>query len=313
MSAVMTTKEHLLKWLRHKVVFPALALLPSALGYRLANLIGRLDARRHGLRLAVGQGMSALFPDLAQDPLRLQTLLLNYYQMMARDMLDCFLMPGFTPAKVAGQIRVHGVENLLDAKAAGRGVLMIISHFGRFFMLGPGLKFAGVEFGMFTTMVDERHPHYDAIDRWYIATKLQNTQLFSRGTWVTTGDDGRRLYRTLQAGEIMLFALDGNESTSGARVEFPFCGGTLSLPEGLVRVAAKTGAKLVYAEAVDRGIEVDITLHPLPDDPVDGVAAAVGLLEKRLAAVPWQWWQWAGVGALWRPAVVGAAGESQCT
>lgn len=309
----MPTKAHLLKWLRHKVLFPAIARLPRAVGYRLADLIGRLDATRHSTRPAVAQGMLAVFPALAHDPLRLQTLLLNYYQMMARDMLDCFRMPGFTPAKVAGQIRVHSVETLIAAKAAGRGVIMIISHFGRFFMLGPGLKFAGVEFGMFTTVVDERHPSYDAIDRWYIATKLHNTQLFSRGTWVTTGDDGRRLYRSLQAGEIMLFALDGSESTSNSRVEFPFCGGTLSLPEGLVRVAARTGAKLVYAAAVDSGVGVDITIHALPDDPVAGLGAAVQLLEQDFLAAPWQWWLWAALAFFWRPTADAAERGSECT
>jgi lauroyl/myristoyl acyltransferase len=177
---------------------------------------------------------------------------------------------------------------------------MIISHFGRFFMLGPGLKFAGLEFGMLTTMADERHPSYDTIDRWYVSTKLYNTQLFSRGTWITTGDDIRRVYRCLQGGEIMLIALDGNETNNPARMEYPFCKGTLSLPGGIVRIAEKTGAKMVYASTIDNGVGVTITLSALPDTPQEAMQAAVALLEQDMCNGPWHWWQLAVSEAFWR-------------
>lgn len=253
--------------------------------------------------------MLRLFPQLREDPERLQRLVEDHYLMLARDTLDCFVMPGFTGENTRELLRVSGVEHLLEAGKAGRGVIMIISHFGRFFMLGPGLKLAGVEFGMLTTMPDERHPYYDAVDRWYISTKLRNTQLFSRGTWVTTVDDPRRIYKTLRSGEIMLIALDGNETTSRKRYEFPFLNGTLSLPEGIVRIAEKTGAKLAYAAAIDGGRAVDIVVHPLPDEPVAALGAAVRLLERDLLVHPSQWWQWGGVDALWRPGGISSTEE----
>ncbi|MBS4095585.1 MAG: hypothetical protein KGZ83_01965 [Sulfuricella sp.] len=290
------------KWLRHRVVFPALALLPAALGYRIASRIGRRDALRHPARAAVMHGLLTIHPHLANEPQHLEALLDHYFRMMAKDMLDCFRMPAFTPRNTHELIRVAGIDKLAAAKAAGKGVILIISHYSRFFMLGPGLKFAGQEFGMFTTVVDERHPHYDPVDRWYIATKLHNTQLFSRGSWITTGDDRRKIYRALEAGEVILIALDGTETSSPTRYDFPFLGGILSLPEGIVRIAARTGAKMVYAATVEEGDGVAINIHPLPDDPVAGLGEAVRILERDVIAYPWQWWQWAAHGALWRPA-----------
>lgn len=244
--------------------------------------------------------MLGVHPILAQDDVLREALISHYFQMMAKDMLDCFRMPGFTPEKSKDLIRVNNIEALANAKAAGKGVILVISHFGRFFMLGPGLKFAGHEFGMFTTVVDERHPLYDPVDRWYIATKLHNTQLFSRGSWITTGDDHRMIYRALKSGEVILIALDGTETSSNKRVSFPFLGGTLSLPEGIVRIAARTGARMVYAATIERGQGVEINLHALPDSPLAGLGEAVRILEQDVTAFPWQWWQWAALGSLWR-------------
>lgn len=288
------------KWLRHRALFPALALLPSSLGYRIAARIGRHDALCHPAREAVAAGFLAIHPHLAQQPEHLQERLAHYFEMMAKDMLDCFLMPSFTSKKANDLIRVTGIENITAAQSAGKGVILVISHYGRFFMLGPGLHFAGQKFGMFTTVVDERHPHYDPIDRWYIATKLFNTQLFSLGSWITTGDDQRKIYRALQAGEVVLIALDGTETNSPTRHNFPFLGGTLSLPEGIVRIATKTGARMVYVATIDRGQGVEINVHPLPEDPLAGLAKAVQILEQDVTSFPWQWWQWAALGSLWQ-------------
>ncbi len=294
-------RAYIVKWLRYRVLFPALALLPPAFGYWVATHIGRCDASRHPSRAAVTHSLMTIHPHLEQEPEHLEALLVHYFQMMAKDMLDCFRMPAFTPHNTRDLIRVCGIEHLVTAKAAGAGVILVISHYGRFFMLGPGLKFAGQEFGMLTTVVDERHPHYDPMDRWYIATKLHNTQLFSRGTWITTGDDRRKIYRALKAGEVILIALDGTETSSTTRYNFPFLGGTLSLPEGIVRIAAKTGAHMVYAAAIERGRGVEINIQPLPEEPIAGLTQAVCLLERDVAAFPWQWWQWAALGSLWKP------------
>ncbi len=301
LSALGSSLQNKTKWLRHKLLFPFLATLPSSVAYRLANLIGKRDAKNDVSRQPLIDGMTQLFPEQAQKTAWLETQICRHFQMMARDMLDCFRMPKFTREKNSEELRVNNVEKLIEARDSGRGVIMIISHFSRFFMLGPGLKFSGVQFGMLTTMVDDSHPYYDAVDRWYISTKLHNTQMFSRGSWITTADDPRKIFRALKSGEIILIALDGNETSSPKRLSFPFCGGELSLPEGIVRIAEKTGARLIYAGTSDRGRGVDITLHSLPDNPHEALRTAVGILEQELQKNPWQWWLWPGLKPLWLP------------
>lgn len=297
----MAAEKSLRKRVRFKTGFPALSRLPRPAAYHLAKLLGRRDARRHETAAAVRQGLLKVFPELGDQTGRLEAIVRQHFQMMARDTLDCFAMPRFTADNCRSLIRVEGADALISARDCGRGVILVISHFGRFFMLGPGLNFQGIEFGMLTTMPDERHPSYDPVDRWYISTKLRNTQEFTRGSWITTVHDPRRIYRALRSGEIILIALDGNETISHKRLDFPFLDGQLSLPEGIVRIAAKTGAKLVYAAAFDRDPGVEIRLKTLPDDPLEAMYGAVALLENDLTDHPAQWWQWPVLDAFWRP------------
>ncbi|MCK9172754.1 lysophospholipid acyltransferase family protein [Desulfuromonas thiophila] len=300
-----------LKRLRYRCLFPLLAVLPSNVGYRLASLVGYCDAWLHPLRHPICHAMAQMLPDLATNDALLRRQARRYWRMLACDTLDGFRMPGFNRCNTRNQIELQGIEALARAQADKRGVILVISHFGRFFMLAPGLGLAGYPFAMLTTVVDERHPSYDATDRWHIATKLRHALDFSAGDWITTGDDPRRIYRCLRDGQTVLIALDGNETNNPQRIEFPFLGGTLSLPESIVRIARATGARLVYAATRDqsRGAGVRIELYDLPDDPQQALAAAVQQLESDLRQTPWQWWLWPAAAALWRPGQPSSSAE----
>lgn len=288
------------RW-RYKVIYPLLARLPRRVAYLIAGRLGRWTARIHPLRDLVAQGMVRVFPDLAQDPARLADYVVRYYQFQSRDILDCFVMPKLTPSNLDGFLRVNNIEVLNQACSAGKGVILAIGHFGRYFMLGPALQFLGHGFGLLTTELSDDNPHYDPVELWYVRTKLQHGHDFCRGTWVTMDGDHRRIYRALQAGETMLIAFDGLETNSKGRLNFPFLGGTLSLPEGMLRIMMRTGAKMVFASTVERDLGLEMTLYSLPDEPQAAVAAAVQLLEKDILRYPWLWLQWVALGALWIP------------
>lgn len=297
------------KRLRYRAVFPALSRLPQAPCYRAAQHIGRRDARSHPSRAAIARGMMRMFPRLAEDPAQLETLLERYFMLMAKSTLDCFYMQGLNPDSADRLITVHGIEHLAAARAAGRGVIIVISHFGRVSLLGPGLGFSGQRSGMLTTMVDQRNPHLDPVDRWFHSTNAANIQSHLGGPWITTGDNPRRIYQALKAGEAIIIVMDGLETNSDARVSFPFLGGTLSLPGGIMRIANKTGASLVYASTIDKDTGTEINLYPLPDEPEAGIAAAVKIFERDFADEPWQWWLWEALDAIWQPDVKNSAGS----
>ncbi len=288
------------KWLRYRLVFPFISLLPQALSYRIARRIGRSDARSHPSRAAIARGMVRLFPRLTDDPAGLAILLERHFMLMAKSTLDCFQMQRLDPESAGRLIAVRGIDHLARARAAGRGVIIIISHFGRVSLLGPGLGYSGQRSGMLTTMVDQRNPHLDSIDRWFHSTNAANIQSHLGGPWITTGDSPRLIYQSLKAKEAIIIVMDGLETNSEARASLPFLGGTLSLPGGILRIASKTGASMVYASTLDREVGTEINLHSLPDDPEAGLAEAVRIFERDLEAEPWQWWLWEALDAMWQ-------------
>jgi len=288
-------------------LFPFLGRLPRAIGYRLATRLGMADARfRRGAMAqeltAVDAGMARLLPELAADPQRRAQAVAAYGALMARDKVDCFYMPRFEHEGCGNLIRLAGAEHLAAARDMGRGVILVISHFGRFFMLGPGLGLNGFPFAMLTTMVDERNRGYDAVELAYMKAKMANTLRYSQGEWVTTADDFRRVFRLLRDGRILLMAMDGLETNSDQKLQVPFFGGTLQLPAGIVRIAERSGAKLVYAAVRDVAHDCGVTIgiHPLPDDPAQALAESVTILERDVRATPWHWWQWPLLPMMWR-------------
>ncbi len=288
-----------LKWMRLQVLFPFLALLPMRWSYYFAAQIGRYDAGKDASRCALEQGLLKVYPNLGNDRKHLDRLVLRYFQMMAKDTLDCLLFPRFTATTIGDLIHIVNLDVLTRARNAGKGVILIVGHFGRTFMLMPGLGLSDHEVGFLYTAVDEKNPSIDPTELKYLRTKLQNGRLFSNSTWVTTYDNPRKIYRALHSGEIFTIAFDGTETSSKLRLEFEFLGGTLSLPKSILRVAAKTGAKLVFATAFDKEMGVEIILQPLPDEPYAAMCEAVRLLEQDVITYPWQWRLWSGIDMLW--------------
>jgi len=296
------------KQFRLQRLFAFLARLPRPVAYRLATHLGGADAKHRagamaGELAAVEHGMSLLLRESELDPARRAAHLRAYAQLMARDKLDCYFMPRFRREGCKSLIALEGAQHLAAARDAGRGVVLIISHFGRFFMLGPGLGMNGFPFAMLTTAVDETNQGYDAVDLAYMKIKITNTQFYSRDEWITTAHDYRRVYRALGKGRVVLIAMDGLETNSTQQMQFPFFGGTLRLPSGLVRIAERTGARLVYAAVREarRGWGVTIEIHPLARDPAAALAGSVAILERDVRRTPSHWWQWPLVPVFWQP------------
>lgn len=287
--------------------FPLLARLPRRLAYGIASGVGRrdVDNRRGYLYrdlVAAGEAMCQVFPALRDDPARLRHYLRLRGAMIARDSLDGYYMPRFRSEPAAGFLAATGLEHLAAAGAAGRGTILVLSHFGRLCMLGPVLGLNGVAFCTLTADV-RAAVALDAVDREFTTTKLANAVAFGKQAWLTTSGSPRPLYRALTEGKTVLVAMDGG-STGTARLTFPFLGGTLSLPTGILRLAQATGARLVYASAADNPATGGVTasIHPLPDDPAMAVERAVTILEQDIRRWPWQWAMWAVLPALWRGA-----------
>lgn len=295
---------------QHRLLWPILAKLPQALGYAIANrYAGLLWAADFHLRPSrVTQWRDALarsFPD--QSVQQIDRWGIEHSRMICRDTLDTYRLSRLSheidkkPVSSSPEYRLFGQEFFDQAAHQGRGVILVIAHFDRFFALAPGLGRAGYPFAMLTTPIDRGNPEYsDPVIHGYWTEKMRKTTAQSRGDWVTTNESIRAVYRLLGQGKTVLVAFDGNESV-GDRIGCNFFQTRLALPQGLIRILSASGACAVYGSVhtvYDEPYRVQIRIRPLPSEPGQVIQQAMRYLQEDLRISPWAWWQWRSLSAL---------------
>lgn len=287
---------------RLELAYPALARLPCPLAWRAATRLGRWGSVERGQACtAVQNGYLKVFPQLAEDPQTLQRWTRGYLDLFARETMDVFCMHKLRADTVDRYIQLHGKEHLDQACGEGRGVILVLNHYSRLIMLLVRLGLLGVRMNMLTMRIDDGNPDLSPFMRRFLRTKVDRLLGFIGGEWLSVGDNLRPLYKSLRRGEIWIVLADAYMPQFGEWREFPFLGGRLRLSRGIERIAAKTGARMIYG--ITRETSPDTLaceLRPLP--PQDALAMVVRELEKDVRAAPWEWWQWNILDYLWTPA-----------
>ncbi len=288
------------KWLRYRLWYPALARLPLPVGYALAAIsgMGEMLVDQDGRR-AVSEGLRRLLPRLS--PLRRAEILVRYFVMRSWECLDAFVLMA-DARRAASLVEISGLEILRQARSSGRGVILVMAHFGRINLHALGLARAGERLGMLTMAIDG-NPDLDPVERDYLRAKAASLHRYLGGSWIRLGGSLRQLYRDLEQGEVVVILLDAYVPGWERRVaKFSFFDGRLALPTGILRLAKRTGARLVYAGALQQGFRVRGYLKPLPSAPEAGFQAALCCLEHDIRQFPWLWWQWNLMSQIFTPA-----------
>jgi len=286
-------------FLRYRILYPVLARLPLSLAYGIAAGIGILEHLcRPELRRPVVAGLCRVWPCLGENRRLLRGILRRHFIMKSWERLDSFVM-AHRPERAAALVRVNGLEHLRQARAEGRGVILVMAHYGRINLHAMGLALQGEKLGMLTMNIED-NPALDSVERDYLRFKAATLHHFIQGRWVTIGGSLRELYRGLAAGETIVVLIDAYVPGWDKKpVTLPFLGGRLALPSGILRLADRTGARLVYGAAWQRGWRVRGRLTGLPPEPESGFRGALACLERDVQQFPWLWWQWPMIGAIW--------------
>lgn len=289
-------------WWRHNLLFRPTSHLPAAAAYRVASLIGRRDARRqaatHGAIVNAFRMVENALPATACQQQRWANA---SFGMMARESMDVFRLGQLTAHTAGNVMSLEGLETLDAARTDGRGVIVVMAHFGRLIMPLAGIGLSGRRLGMLTMSVDEDNQAISALERRYLNRKIATLLGHMGGEWISLNDDLRKLHRALAQGASMVMLLDAWMPHFGRHVQLPFLGGRLSVPSGIARIARRTGARLVYCSAHEQGWRILGRLRPLPDTPDDALAQAVHYLESDIRDTPEQWWQWPILERMWSP------------
>ncbi len=278
------------KRLLYRLWYPTLARLPLRVGYGLAAISGILELMvDRGGRRAIAAGLSYLLPQLSRG--QRTAILLRHFIMKSWERLDAFIIMA-DASRAARLVQVAGLDALRQARSTGRGVILVMAHFGRVNLHALRLAQAGERLGMLTMAIDD-NPELDAVERDYLRAKATALHRHLGGSWIQLGGALRELHRGLARGEVIVVLMDAYVPGWEKRaLKVPFLDGRLSLPSGILRLARRTGAQLVYAGALQEGFRVRGYLELLPSEPEAALRAAACCLERDVSRYPWLWWQW---------------------
>ncbi len=266
-----------------------------AVGYRLAAAVGRRDRGcEPALAGAMRHGMGMVGIDAGGG------MLDRFFSMRAREVLDAWWIRRLAPEQGPRLIALRGERWLSDREAGGGGTVLVMAHYGRPNLLALGLALRGHRLGMLTVDLDDPALALDPRERAFLRFKVLGLHARIGGAWVTVNQGLKGLYRRVAAGETVIILLDAFASRFRLPLAYPFLGGRLHLPAGILRIARRTGARLLYGVVKEREWRVDVELRPLPGEPEAAMAQAVAELERDVRERPWEWWQWPLMEQIWR-------------
>ena len=245
------------------------------------NLIGRTYMSRRPLR-----NLRTAYPE--KSDAELQTILTAMWDNLGRVMaeyahLDSLRWDGPSP-----RVTMSGTEYLEDAKARGKGVLLVAGHFANWEVLPPTARQYGFSGG---TIV--RPPNNPYVSRWLERTRART----GMEEQIPKGAQGtRRTFSLLRRGGAICIMVDQRASEG---IQVPFFGRPAFTTPGPAALALKLGAVLVPVsnERVN-GAHFHIRIFPIIEPPNTGdperdlvelTAAMTRFIEERVRERPGEW------------------------
>lgn len=169
-------------------------------------------------------------------------------------------------------ITIHGEENLREAYARGKGVILLSAHIGNWELAASRITRMGIP--VEAIGAEQRDPR--------ITDLLFSLRASGGVETIGKGFDLKGALRCLQAGKALAVLLDQDAKHKGVVV--PFMGRPASTPYGPVKMSWKLGAPIVPVFCIRKedGYRYDLTFLPALDLPAgDGGEEAI----KRAVAV----------------------------
>lgn len=221
--------------------------LPEEFAYGLFYRLGRALAKRQGKSVSrLRSNLARVKPEYSQSQLdNLMQLSLRSYM---RYWCDTFRFPDWSNDRVMKTVEVHDEHLLMDAIAAGTGVIVALPHSGNWDHAGAYFCSKGVKLA---TVAERLKP--EVLFRKFVAYReamgMEVLALDSRS--IAT------LARRLREGGLVALVADRDLSKTGVSVNF--FGGIARMPAGPAVLAINTGVPLLtaYVSYTPNGIRID--------------------------------------------------------
>ncbi len=257
--------------------------LPVRVGLWISRPLGWLLYRTMGRRRAVAQrNLERCFPEWT--PQQVEALLRNNFRALARTVFEIAWCWGMSARRFKQLSRVEGLENLLDAEEAGKGVLLITAHMTCMEVGGRMSCEQAPTTGVY-------RPLNNAVLEWY-----QNRGRLAYAHGMISKRDMRSIIRYLRKGGVLWYAPDQDFGPDRS-VFAPFFGIQTATLEATHKLLRMTGCALVpmfpeFEEETGRYVmRVLPAVDGLPsDDAVTDLARINAAMEAHVRRLPEQYW-----------------------
>lgn len=290
-------------WLLFYPLRWAVQCLPWRLALRVGTMCAALHARclADQLQRRIRQGIQTIWRDELSE-IELNRLVRRNLVTRYKHLIDTFFYQRLDEELIE-QVAptIQGRLYLDDMLKRGKGVILLMSHFGSFGILLGGLVLRGYPLHQIFTLTPQvPYRTWRWVERAIMQAKLTCWRHDRVGlTFWRPGMSLRPLYHKLREGKILVVYGDGARGQGFTRVEF--MGYPLSLSTGPFKIAARTQAALIPAfvirEADDRHRIILETPMVLNDDAPaslqQGASDYAALLARYVRAYPDHWFSWA--------------------
>ncbi len=224
--------------------------LPRTWWYRLSDLLvplavlgwaGHVERATRNLRRVLG-------PDATEAEVqrRKRAIFRNY----AWYMIDLLWLPGADPPEREAAVTILDFDHIPEALKLGRGVLLVTGHLGNWDL--PAAVLAGRGYPT-NVIVETLEP-----PAWNERVQAIREQVGLRAIPMETGI--RDIYAALQRNEVVAVVFDRPLAEGGVEVEF--FGARTRVPEGVARLALRTGAPVIGSVGIRRGTRFVAPVSP---------------------------------------------------
>lgn len=232
-------------WRAFKIVQSIVARLPRSWAYALAVLAARIAWWFSPLaRPRLEFNLKTACPELEKDPVALRRISRLNFRNHAKAYADLMQLPRARVEAMRPRLKVEGLDFLDQARAAGKGVLVVSCHMGSYEVVAAiwSATLAPVSF-----FAEELEPR--ALFEWYRDTRAR------LGISVLTLDHGgiRKVLEALRDEEMVITAID--RDITGTGHVMPFFGKPAPIPLGPAAIALRLGTPIL-----------PVCVYRLPDD-----------------------------------------------
>jgi KDO2-lipid IV(A) lauroyltransferase len=256
--------------------------LPHGVLLAIGRLIGRLAFRLAAERRAiVKRNLRLCFPDMPAA--EREALARKHFEALGISLMEMGLGRWASDEHLAGLTTIEGVDHVLDAVNAGRGVILLSAHFTTLELSGRVLRL--------------HIPPFDAVYRKnrseFITEVLRSGRERSAATTIEKRDI-KAMVKSLRQGRVVWYAPDQSYSRKGAEV-IPFFG-VPSMHTTATSTLARLGRAVTvpyFPERLADGRYKLRILEPLEDFPSDDLVEDtmqyVRILEEHVRRCPEQY------------------------